>query len=300
MNHSPAPLNVESRLRRSGPWGQERRLEFVDFRLRWDGRLNRADLVEHFGISVPQASADIARYTELAPANLEYDRSERAYVSGPHFRPVFPTSSAEHYLNDLLALSTGVLSPEGSYLGWVPSIAVAGSPGRAVASELLAAVLQAIRQHLKLKVRYQSMSRPEPSWRELSPHAIGHDGFRWHVRAYCHERSDFRDFVVARMLAAEAGERSEIPAEADMAWSRTVRLVLVPNPKLSESKRKVIELDYGMTDGQVEMHCRQAVLYYLMQRLGLNFESGVKPEAQQIALKNLEEVRRFLSPPTFN
>ena len=75
---------------------------------------------------------------------------------------------------------------------------------------------------------------------------------------------------------------------------------VVPNRKLSKSKRKVIELDYGMTDGEVEMHCRQAVLYYLLQRLGLNFDSGIKPEAQQIALKNLEEVRRFLSPPTFS
>ena len=38
-------------------WGTERRLEFIDFRLYWEGRVNRADLTREFGISVPQASS---------------------------------------------------------------------------------------------------------------------------------------------------------------------------------------------------------------------------------------------------
>ena len=47
---------------RTGHWGQERRLEFIDFRLLWEGRLNRADLTTFFRISVPQASLDLAKY----------------------------------------------------------------------------------------------------------------------------------------------------------------------------------------------------------------------------------------------
>ena len=43
-------------------WGQERRLEFIDFRLYWEGRINRSDLIDFFGISVPQASLDLAKY----------------------------------------------------------------------------------------------------------------------------------------------------------------------------------------------------------------------------------------------
>ena len=27
---------------KSAPWGQERRLEFIDFRLQWEGRVNRS------------------------------------------------------------------------------------------------------------------------------------------------------------------------------------------------------------------------------------------------------------------
>lgn len=46
-------------------WGVQRRLEFIDFRLFWDGRFNRRDLAETFGISAQQASSDIAQYTAL-------------------------------------------------------------------------------------------------------------------------------------------------------------------------------------------------------------------------------------------
>ena len=38
-------------------WGIERRLEFIEFRLYWEGRVNRADLTSVFGISTVQASA---------------------------------------------------------------------------------------------------------------------------------------------------------------------------------------------------------------------------------------------------
>lgn len=62
---------------RTGHWGQERRLEFIDFRLLWEGRLNRADITEFFRISVPQASLDLAKYQEIAPGNMVYDRTQK-------------------------------------------------------------------------------------------------------------------------------------------------------------------------------------------------------------------------------
>ena len=35
-------------------WGVEKRLEFIEFRLYWEGGINRADITEQFGVSVPQ------------------------------------------------------------------------------------------------------------------------------------------------------------------------------------------------------------------------------------------------------
>ena len=43
-------------------WGVEQRLEFIEFRLLWEGGVNRSDITKHFGVSVPQASKDLTQY----------------------------------------------------------------------------------------------------------------------------------------------------------------------------------------------------------------------------------------------
>jgi hypothetical protein len=83
-------------------------------------------------------------------------------------------------------------------------------------------------------------------------------------------------------------------SEDDVAWHTLVKLALEPNAGLSASKRKVVELDYAMTNGQVILETRQAMLYYVLQRLGLSRDGEVRPEAQQIQLKNASEVKTIL------
>src|SRR6476619_1347476 len=85
-------------------WGVRRRLEFIDFRLFWDGRFNRSDIAETFGISAQQASADIAHYEKLAPDNLRYDRVEKAYKRTDLFAPAFIGETVDRYLLQLVAI----------------------------------------------------------------------------------------------------------------------------------------------------------------------------------------------------
>jgi hypothetical protein len=73
-------------------WGVERRLEFIEFRLFWEGRVNRSDLMEVFGVSVNQASTDLNRYLGMAPNNMLYDKSARTYVRAKHFESRCPSS----------------------------------------------------------------------------------------------------------------------------------------------------------------------------------------------------------------
>lgn len=274
-------------------WSQERRLEFIDFRLRWDGRINRSDLIDFFGISTPQASLDIARYVELAPENLIYDRSARVYLAQPKFNPLFVTGHPNRYLNDLLATACGLIDHQTSFIGWSPPVASVPTPGRVMSADTLAALLKAMREAHALKLTYQSMTSPEPSERLLSPHALAHDGFRWHVRAFCHLRHQFRDFVIARILSVSGCEPVGAHPENDLEWLTQVRLVLAPHPGLSEGHRRVIELDYGMENGEVVLECRQALLFYVLKRLGLERGEELPPEAQQIVLKNAEEIDRY-------
>ena len=63
----------------------------------------------------------------------------------------------------------------------------------------------------------------------------------------------------------------------------------------SDGKRRVIELDYGMKNGESELQCRQALLFYTLRQLGLTQEAKQAPEAQQIILKNRAELESYLS-----
>jgi hypothetical protein len=279
----------------TGRWSQDRRLEFIDFRLCWEGRLNRSDLVEFFSISIPQASLDIARYTAMAPANLQYDRRSRVYVATPEFRALFASSDSSRFLGDLLAQATEPHLTTAPFLRWVPPVASVPTPGRTFRSEVLTAVLSAMRSGSAVKVLYQSMSRPQPIWRSIAPHALAHDGFRWHIRAYCHTRQQFLDFVLARLLEVGEFEDAAASGEADEDWHTWVPMVLMPHPKLSPSHRRAIELDYGMQDGLVEFQCRKAFLFYALRHLRLDLEDATPPSAQQIALKNRQDILKIMA-----
>jgi predicted DNA-binding transcriptional regulator YafY len=275
-------------------WGQERRLAFIDFRLQWEGRLNRSHLIQFFGISVPQASIDLAHYRELAPQNLSYDHSSRTYLVAEGFHPISAESNPKRYLDELLALESGILETTDSFIGWRPPVGVTTHPYRSVDARTLAALLKAIRAGSCVEIRYQSMSS-EPGLRTISPHALGNDGFRWHVRAFCHKRQEYRDFVLGRILEIKEVETPGIRGDNDTEWHTILTLVLIPHPRHDEAKRRVIELDYGMEGGEVSLPCRQALLYYTLKRLGLSSKRDEKsPEEQQIDLKNRAELEPYL------
>jgi hypothetical protein len=275
-------------------WGVEQRLEFIEFRLFWEGHVNRSDVMKQFGLSVNQASSDLNRYIGFAPDNMVYDKSARTYVRGPGFKAQFLQPDAGRYLAQLRSLADGLLDPEDSWIAIHPAYDSASTPVRGVNPMTLRSIVGAIRRTEAVEVQYQSLSRPEPVWRWIAPHAIAFDGFRWHTRAFCLLDNCFKDFLLSRILETRDVQPSQIGSVADMDWAEQVDLVIGPHPDLSDTQRRVIELDYGMTDGSAKMSVRRALLYYALRRLGLDSASGSrKPEEQQIVLlATSAEVRR--------
>ena len=255
----------------SRAWSTEARLQFIEFRLYWEGRINRGDLTEHFGISVPQASIDLRRYLEMAPENVEYDPRRKAYFATPSFKPRLITPSARDYLAQLEMLQAERESPfsHKAFISVPPTFDVVPFPDRIVEPMVLRLISQAIRERRAMNILYQSMTRPEPTYRWISPHAIASDGFRWHIRAYCHERNRFGDFIFGRILAIGDSRECEVNQADDADWRAMLELTIAPNPSLAEAHKRVIELDYGMKDRQAKLIVRRALASYLKKRLGL-------------------------------
>ncbi|WP_369978763.1 WYL domain-containing protein [Xanthomonas bundabergensis] len=279
---------------RKEKWGQARRLEFIDSRLLWDGHVNRSDLTDFFHISPPQATLDLAEYVKRAPGNVYYDPRQKSYLASPSFKAVLADSSSSRYLAELYALRTSILGPDLSFLGALPAAEVVRSPARAVNSTLLRDTLHAIRERRFLLITYQTMARSEPDQRQVSPVALGYDGFRWHIRAFCHVRNEYRDFVFARVLSAALAGSTQVSIDNDIEWKRMIDITIAPNPDLSEGAKRVIELDYGMIDGKLTIACRQAMGYYLLTRLGLRDDDFRTGKVQQVILVNRFELAKYL------
>jgi len=268
-------------------WGTLEKLEFIEFRLYWEGRINRGDLIDRFKISVPQASNDLAKYQELEPRNMEYDKSLRCYIAREPFRPIFEQSS-EKFLAQLLSVGHGVLPKGSSSLGdQTPSFGMIPAIVRHVEPKRLRQLIRAIRTTSKLEVMYQSFSQPEPKLRWITPHALAHDGRRWHARAFCHVNKDFRDFVIARILDIADEQPDTLDPLKDRDWQETVRVRIGPHPKLQPAQRKAIELDYDMKNGECAVDVRRSFLYYFLTQMNLREEAAeLPPEQYQVVALN--------------
>jgi hypothetical protein len=272
-------------------WGVEQRLAFIEFRLFWEGHVNRRDLMAQFGLSVNQASSDLSRYIGLAPNNMDYDRIQRTYVRRPGFKPVFDKPNADRYLAQLRSVAEGILDQDDCWISSPPAYDSAPTPARGVVPETLRSVVDAIRRSEAIEVQYQSLSSPEPRWRWMAPHAIAFDGFRWHARAFCFSDAVFKDFLLSRILDIRGSRASDVPAENDQDWHSFATLEIGPHPALSETQAKVIALDYGMRGGKAEIRVRRALLYYALRRLGLDTDPAARrPQDQQIVLLNKREI----------
>lgn len=272
-------------------WSQLQRFAFIERRLYWEGTLSRQDLITRFGISAPQASMDVQRYDELVPGNVEFDRSRKAYVARPGFRPKYFEPSARNYLSQLLLRKDQAVPAFESWLGKEPDFDAIPRVRRKMDAETLRPIVTCIHQRLAIQVLYQSMTSPEPTWREIAPHALAYDGARWHARSWCYKKSMFTDFVLARMLALRATRPSGIDPGLDAAWNQWFTMELAPHPDLPEGQKRAIEMDFGMTDGMVGIEMRLCLTDYFERHYGLDIpREALPPWRRQVVLNNPEKL----------
>ena len=154
----------------------------------------------------------------------------------------------------------------------------------------------AIADRVRVKFSYCSMGNPEPHERTVEPHCLVKTGRRWHVRGYCVEKQDFRDFVLGRMSKVKLlTDPSTAAPSGDQAWSTFVDVRIVAHPKLSEAQQLVVRNEYfNGTAARVEK-CRAALLNYLVQEIRAATDVSVqRPPDYQLAIENMDECRQWL------
>jgi hypothetical protein len=264
---------------------QKDRLAFIDFSLQFFGHVARTDLIQRFKTGLAASTRDFSAYKELAPLNLILRHQTKSYHRTDDFQAVFK-HDAEVILTSLSrgfgnGISTGVQPSEQCFDAVRlihPCVAI------------IASIMRAIHNKQGIKCGYVSVSSGETE-RALVPHSIINNGHRWHVRAYDRKRNSFRDFVSTRFTFVDLIQGPVHTHEAspyDQQWQQIVNIVLVPHPKLKQSK--AIEMDYNMSDGKLSIQLRTAVAAYVLRQwqVDCSADQTESDKGCQLALANHE------------
>lgn len=244
---------------------QHDRLAHIERLLWWRGWVRRKDLIGAFGVSELQASHDLKEYRSRHPGVMRYDQKAARYAATAELK----RSDDEGNLEEAARILALLPRPAGTG-PWVGRVLL---PARRAESKVARAVVRAILSGQSLHVRYASVHSNTFRWRWITPHALGHDGWRWHVRSYCADEHGFRDFVLGRI--AETGDFGPAAArpEDDSNWATETTIRVKPNPALGATQRRALELDFTMRSGALTLKGAPALLHYALANLGLS-ENG--------------------------
>ena len=272
---------------------KRKRLEFIDSRLFWEGKISRNDLTDFFDISVPQATNDIKQYTDIYPENISYDTKSRIHIVKETFKPSLVKPESDDYKNQLIIHSIENETP--FYYGTFPKYDRLKNLERTLDVDNCRKIINALNNKKSIKIKYHSMDTGILE-RWVSPHAIGYDGHRLHMRAYCYAKYSFRDFNLGRIISVQDKTfDSSVDFNLDYLWETSFDVFIEPHPGLKEHQRECIEKEYKMENGQLIIPVKAAFLYYFFRKYGFcvkDYQNPevIKPKMQQIVMMNKDEI----------
>lgn len=260
-------------------WSERQRLLFIERLLFWRGTINRRDLCDHFGISMPQATKDLVSYTTLNVGACQYDVRQKCYVASDQMEAVLHEPNFSEDMEVVGAAMLDVATNGEFVLGF-------SRPRRVANLQLHRKLSLAACCQESVEVAYWSIHSGKSEKRRLSPRAFGYDGLRWHVRALCHNDECFKDFVLGRFQSVGLAKPCLHAGLVDTDWLEVETLQIQANPSLSEPRRIALEMDYGMNQGRLKLSVRRAMRIYTLRRLGF-----VKKTMKPPMLNELKELQ---------
>ena len=257
-------------------WSQQQRFHFMERQLLWGRRLTLSMVQEAFDISRNQASRDIKMYRLLAPDNVPaYNPADQCYRPSRSFSPLFAVTEPHELLS--------IISNQEQYTVELDAVAVLARP---IIEGVLPAVLTALEYKSSFEAIYASASNPIGTKRTLVPSAIVYVDNRLHLRAWCSERNEYRDFVLSRILTVPKILQDQPKLPIDKKWETWIDIDLIPNPKLSIDGKGLIAREYQL-DKLGPVKVRAALVHYFLQG---NFLPNSKEQLEQ-AEKNPGVIR---------
>lgn len=265
---------------------RDHRLRIMEGVLAWEGEIGNARVRKLFDIQPVQASRLLAEFRALMGDSIVEDG--RAKVLKPASPEFFETNvSLEEYARHTLA---------GEDTN--PHVIDARVDLTEVRPPVFALLRKAARTKSGVVISYASMTNPVFEERMIFPHSIIHIGRRWHVRAWCARRLEFRDFTLGRIKSAySVPDVAPRTMDDDPAWQEIVLLELAAHRKLSLRQQELVRHENFDGAADRRLPVRACLAQYVIQdlRAAVNPEEEVPPEFQ-IEVTNAKELKDLLFP----
>lgn len=276
-------------------WDVRQRLILLETTVLMVGWIRVQAIMDTFGISRAQASKDFQLYLIARPNNLKYNKSSKYYEVGEGFAPLMLTGKTSELLSVFRTPHTPN-PPVLSLSAYQPNAVAINPLDREINLTIFRLVSCAAYNRQKIKIQYQSLTHTEPHERIVSPHTLVFSGYRWHLRAYSDHHKQYRDFVLARIkgtpvLLNEIG----MSESEDIDWHTEVPILIGVHPNLPENHKQVIAEDYGMTDNQIVVNIKGALVNYFLKLMHLEpSREHPDPKVQQIVVVNKDVVKPWV------
>ena len=259
------------------------RLRELESLLLWEGSIDNGRLREIFGIQSVQASRLLSAFVEQYGDKVRRASAHAPIEATTAFRAMFSSSSADDYLRLLSR------SDSDSQAAHIEDARIDLTSSNA---QVFATAAQACRRERGLRIFYRSMLNPKGQERLVFPHTIVRVARRWHLRAWCSLRNDFRDFTIGRIANATLEDaHTPQPKSADKNWNNHCDLTIVAHPKLNSDQALMIRAEYFGGATARKQKVRRCLVAYTLQdlRIAINPEIQTPPDFQ-LHLFNAKEI----------
>lgn len=268
------------------------RIRDMDVLVRWEGELSNARIREVFGVQSVQSSRLLAAYMAERGAALSRATPRAPVKPSARFDDEVPPTSADDYLR-LLSSAAPSLTGSDLVLDARPSL-LSENP------RLFADLLSASMSGTGLLITYGSMQNPAGIERAVFPHSLVRAPRRWHMRAWCDLRKEFRDFTLGRVLSyTTMNLQTPMRRRQDLDWNKFLNLKVVAHPDFGEEHQHLLRREYFAGKVSMNLRVRKALASYVVHDLRLATDlKRDRPPQFQLYLENADGLGSLFSVGT--
>lgn len=247
------------------------RFEYIETRLLWGNGLTARELGETFDISRQAAQKVIEDYRDVFPGQMAYAPRLKRHIPEEGFQPRLIRKDPLSFLEYLRGQSlTGFFRDEPDW-----SEILVTDVDRLLKPKLVLDIMKPVfhallhRKVVVIDYRKKKIGENENTIRAISPNHLVFADDRYHLRAYCHHKNAYLDFVLTRITDARISENEEwVSSHGDKEWNGYMELRFKPNPDLPGSVRDSILKNYEFRNsGTRKVRCRKSLSFYIKKKL---------------------------------